>query len=196
VPRPARRRTVARLLAAAAALALGGCGAPPRPLPTAPPETASGGAAAGVSASAYPSGAPTPGAQFPSPGLPAPGFPSLPTVPVAVPPSAAPTSPSPRPPAAPRCHRGPTPQQVIAAISGEPGIPADQPLRVTAGPYCAGAWQFAVVGIAGRDDVEPLLVVTTGTPAGLTLVEAGTEVCSAHVRAEAPPGIRVLACGF
>ena len=34
------------------------------------------------------------------------------------------------------------------------------------------------------------------TPCGLTLIAAGSEVCVDQVQTTAPPGIRVLACGF
>ena len=43
---------------------------------------------------------------------------------------------------------------------------------------------------------DPLLVVTRGKPAALILVEAGADVCSDTVQAQAPPGIRVRACGL
>jgi hypothetical protein len=82
-------------------------------------------------------------------------------------------------------------------ITGKPGIP-DVDLNVRAGPYCSGSWQFTELGIAGKDadEVESLLVVTIGPPDSLTLVEAGTDVCSSRVQADAPKGIRVRACGF
>ena len=81
-------------------------------------------------------------------------------------------------------------------VEGKPGIP-DAELRVTEGPYCAKSWQFAVLGIAGKsdDDVEPLLVVTNGKPSALRLIAAGTDVCTERVESDAPPGIRVRACG-
>jgi hypothetical protein len=67
---------------------------------------------------------------------------------------------------------------VLAVVKGRPGIPDDN-LDVTEGPYCAGSWQFTILGIAGQDEdsVEPLLVVTSGRPSSLTVVEAGTDVC-------------------
>ena len=40
------------------------------------------------------------------------------------------------------------------------------------------------------------MVVATGKDATLTLVAAGSDVCSDQVQTAAPPGIRVLACGF
>ena len=78
-----------------------------------------------------------------------------------------------------------------------PGIPTGPKLDVKQGPFCAGTWQFTVLGEAGKtlDQVEPLLVVTTGRPSALSVVEAGADVCSSHVEDAAPSGIRVLACG-
>jgi hypothetical protein len=86
---------------------------------------------------------------------------------------------------------------VLAIIKGKPGIP-DEALDVHAGPYCSGSWQFTEFEISGKsaDEVEPLLVVTTGKPSALALVEAGADVCSDRVQGDAPPGIRVRACGF
>jgi hypothetical protein len=113
-------------------------------------------------------------------------------------PSSTPTTPpSPTPSPAAKCTSGPTGAQVLAVIKGKPGIP-NETLEVHAGPYCSGSWQFTELEIAGKnaDQVEPLLVVTTGKPTALTLVEAGADVCSDRVQHDAPPGIRVRACGF
>jgi hypothetical protein len=65
------------------------------------------------------------------------------------------------------------------------------------GPYCAGSWQLSIIGIVGEtaDEEEQLLVVTSGRPAALTLIEAGTDVCTDRVEDDAPAGIRVRACG-
>jgi hypothetical protein len=86
---------------------------------------------------------------------------------------------------------------VIAVVRAQPGIPTGPTLDVKQGPFCAGRWQFTVVGEADKtlDQVDPLLVVTTGRPSALTVVEAGADVCSSHVEDAAPAGIRVLACG-
>lgn len=197
---------------AGCAVLLAGCGSPPQPLPTAPPRAASGSTdgsgvpSAGPALPSYPAGG-LPGAgglpdTEPPGGLP-PGLPTYPTYPapaVTTRPTTAPTTrPTPTrstPPPAPRCTGGPTPQQVLDLIKDRPGIPQAD-LTVTEGPYCAGSWQFAIVGIAGQsdDDVEPLLVVSTGRPSALRLVEAGTDVCTDSVERDAPPGIRVRACG-
>ena len=186
---------------------LAGCGAPPEPPPTAPP-------APRESTSLGPSGVPLPPGGLPPGGLPSGGLPSgypagaLP--PGGVPTVAAPTYPTPAatrpipspsptrstPPPAPVCRSGPSKQQVLGVIKGRPGIPT-RPLEVRFGPYCAGSWQLSIIGIVGEtaDEEEQLLVVTSGRPAALTLVEAGTDVCTDRVEDDAPAGIRVRACG-
>jgi hypothetical protein len=172
---------------AAAAVLLAACGAPPEPLPTAPPEAAGSAAAP----STYPPAATTRAYPQPTPTLAIPTYPTatLPTVTIA------PTSPPPSP--APKCAHGPTAAQVIAVVRAQPGIPTGPTLDVKQGPFCAGRWQFSVVGEAGKtlDQVDPLLVVTTGRPSALSVVEAGADVCSSHVEDAAPTGIRVRACG-
>ncbi len=40
------------------------------------------------------------------------------------------------------------------------------------------------------------MVLATGKGTTLTFVAAGSDVCSNRVQTSAPPGIRVLACGF
>ena len=185
-----------------------GCGAPPEPLPTAPPQPRE-------SSSLGPSGMPVPSGGLPVGSIPPGGYPSgglppggLPTggppgYPVPVYPTAPTTtatpSPSPTrstPPPAPVCRGGPTKAQVLNVIKGKPGIP-DEPLEVRFGPYCAGSWQLAIVGLVGEtaDEAEQLLVVTTGRPTSLQLVAAGTDVCTDRVEDDAPAGIRVRACG-
>ena len=186
---------------------LAGCGAPPEPPPTAPP-------APRESTSLGPSGVPLPPGGLPPGGLPSGGLPSgypagaLP--PGGVPTVAAPTYPTPAatrpipspsptrstPPPAPVCRSGPSKQQVLGVIKGKPGIPT-RPLELRFGPYCAGSWQLSIIGIVGEtaDEEEQLLVVTSGRPAALTLVEAGTDVCTDRVEDDAPAGIRVRACG-
>jgi len=186
---------------------LAGCGAPPEPPPTAPP-------APRESTSLGPSGVPLPPGGLPpgvlpSGGLPS-GYPAGALPPGGVPTVAAPTYPTPAatrpipspsptrstPPPAPVCRNGPSKQQVLGVIKGKPGIPT-RPLEVRFGPYCAGSWQLTIIGIVGEtaDEEEQLLVVTSGRPAALTLVEAGTDVCTDRVEDDAPAGIRVRACG-
>jgi hypothetical protein len=157
---------------------LAGCDAPPQPLPTAPPRSS-----VSASASAYPSVPRTrPSATLPPY-----------TPPVAAPPALPVTTPPAQPAA--KCRTGPSPAQVLAAVRDKPGVPAGQPLRVSGGPYCASGWQFAEVRLANNAESEPLLVVTRGRPTALTLVEAGADVCSERVQADAPAGIRARACG-
>jgi hypothetical protein len=183
------------------AMAIAACGSPPEPLPTGPPEApaSTAPASAAPSVSAYPSD-PALSQPFPGGSLPAVGYPrhgTVPTYPVPTPPTAAVTPTPPPPSPAPRCTSGPTATQVLAAVRGKPGIPTGEQLRVWDGPFCAKTWQFTTMGVGekGNDKVDPLLVVTTGKPSALTVVEAGADVCSDRVQRAAPPGIRVLACG-
>lgn len=207
VRRLAARRITRRLLPGVAlATALAGCGAPPQPLPTAPPGARESGSLV-PSGMAYPSAGPPMGSLrpggYPSGGVPAgaipsglPGYPTglLPTLRSTPTRTPSPTRPTPSP--APVCPAGPTKQQVLAVIEGKPGIP-NEPLEVRYGPYCSGSWQLAIVGIVGATaaEAEELLVVTTGQPTSLQLVEAGADVCTDRVMNDAPPGIRVRACG-
>jgi hypothetical protein len=96
---------------------------------------------------------------------------------------------------APRCRSGPTAEQVLAKVRSRPGVPPNARLKLTDGPYCAAQWQYSAVGLVADPRAEALLVVTRGRPAALELVEAGGDVCSDRVQADAPPGIRVRACG-
>ena len=58
---------------------------------------------------------------------------------------------------------------------------------VAKGPVCAGDWQYIILNVPQK---EPLQIVSRGTPDNLTMVTAGTDVCSIPVRTEAPAGIR------
>nr|WP_221380541.1 hypothetical protein [Actinoplanes polyasparticus] len=198
------RTTVVPLAIAAAAL-LSACGEPPRPLPTSPPYES-------------PSAAPIP--LNPSIALPLPTattqplptgtltYPTVPAYPTQVYPTPTPTPTvtttapettpaTPTPSHAARCTAQPTRPQILALITGKRGIP-DKPLRVYEGPFCSGAWSFTTVEVTGADadDLEPLMVVATGAGTTLALVAAGSDVCIERVQTAAPPGIRVLACGF
>ena len=106
-------------------------------------------------------------------------------------------SPTPTPTHAPRCTGSPTGTQILALIHRRSDIPTE-PLTVHEGPYCAGDWSFTTVEVVGKteDEVEPLMVVATGRDSTLALVAAGSDVCTNRVQTTAPPGIRVLACGF
>jgi hypothetical protein len=187
-------RSVLRLIAPATRLLavtvlVAACGAPPEPLPSAPPPATASAGVPPTNPSAEAQSYPTYAMPTGTLAIPADPTPTLPTV------TAAPTPPRPSP--APKCAHGPTARQVIAVVRARPGIPTGPALDVKQGPFCAGTWQFTVLGEAGKtlDQVEPLLVVTTGRPAALTVVEAGGDVCSSHVENAAPSGIRVLACG-
>jgi hypothetical protein len=201
------RMTVRAAALAGALLVLASCGEPPQPQPTAPPERFGDPSSGASSAPAFslpptlPGGA-VPGGAVPGgavPGGGVPGYPAYPTyavpqytlpaVPVTTPPAPATTKPKP----APACTGGPTGAQVIALARTAPGIPAGLPMTVGAGPYCQSSWQYTRINT--RKGEDPLLVVSTGAPAALKLVEAGQDVCSDKVAASAPTGIRVLACG-
>jgi len=90
------------------------------------------------------------------------------------------------------CNGKPTAAQVVALLRRNSVLPAQAQATVTNGPLCAGTWQYTEVSMP---DAEPIDVVTRGAPEALALVTAGTEPCTAKVRAEAPQGIRsVLRC--
>jgi hypothetical protein len=176
---------------------LAGCGEPPQPAPTAPPEKFGGPSAAASSAPSF-SLPPTAAAGGALPGG-VPTYPAYPTYAVpqyTLPAAAVTTPPAPAttaPKAAPLCTSGPTGAQVIALARTAPGIPAGLPMSIAAGPYCQSSWQYTKINT--RTGEDPLLVVSTGAPTALKLVEAGQDVCSDKVASTAPTGIRVLACG-
>jgi hypothetical protein len=114
-----------------------------------------------------------------------------------------PTAPAPASPTPPSATRTPSGASTAVACAGQPGPEAvlallrDDDLlaegaeaSVVEGPLCAGDWQFTVVRVADRD---PLQVITSGPPDDLTLVTAGTDVCTIEVRVHAPAGIRIAA---
>jgi hypothetical protein len=84
------------------------------------------------------------------------------------------------------CGGKPGSDRIIAVLRAKRIMDSTAGVTVQLGPLCAGTWQYTVFGGPGR---EPLQVLTQGPPDALTLVTAGTDVCSAQVRAEAPPGI-------
>jgi hypothetical protein len=194
-----RTRLIPLAGAAIALLATGAaCGEPPQPLPTSPPFTAP--------SSAPVASVPTlPAATLPVPPPTFTGFqPTIPAPTYAVPtattlPTTAPTtkSPTPTPSHAAKCITEPTGAQILALIKGKPGIPSD-PLRVLEGPFCSGTWTLTRVEVTGQnaDQIDPLMVVSTGKGTQLALVTAGSDVCIDRVQNQAPAGIRVLACGF
>lgn len=91
-----------------------------------------------------------------------------------------------------RCDGHPGSAQVIALLRRSTELlPRSATVSVPVGPLCAGTWQYTVLSVPNR---EPLQVVTKGEPAALTLVTAGTDVCSSiPVRVTAPAGIRIAA---
>jgi hypothetical protein len=92
------------------------------------------------------------------------------------------------------CAGHPSADQVTAQVRTGGAVAAGAKLTARLGPLCAGGWQYTVFTVAGR---EPLQVVTMIGPAGLTLVTAGTDVCSAVVLTSAPVGIvNVAHCGL
>ncbi|GGN89838.1 hypothetical protein GCM10010112_74650 [Actinoplanes lobatus] len=162
------------------------CGAPPEALPTSPPLPRS---SAGM-----PAGGAVPSVPLTLPPMTTPPTPGYTTMPPRTVPTTVTPSPSPTPSHAPRCTGEPTAAQIVTLLKDNPAVP-DRELTVVEGPYCAGKWSFTTVSLGGAESAEPLSVVTTGKGAALTFVTAGTDVCNPRVKAEAPAGIRVLACG-
>jgi hypothetical protein len=89
------------------------------------------------------------------------------------------------------CAGRPGPVAVLTVLRRARLLSGSATATVSTGPMCAGTWQWSVVQVPGR---EPLQVVTMSTPDGLSLVTAGTDVCSIPVRTAAPAGIRAAAC--
>jgi hypothetical protein len=86
------------------------------------------------------------------------------------------------------CADHPTADQVIALVRRSGGLlPRTGSVTVAKGPLCSGTWQYTVFAVPGK---EPLQVVSRGNPDSLTMVTAGTDVCSIPVRTAAPAGIR------
>lgn len=88
------------------------------------------------------------------------------------------------------CAGQPGDDAVLAVLDDNDMLPDGADATVVEGPLCAGDWQFTVVRVADRD---PLQVITSGPPDDLTLVTAGTDVCTIEVRVNAPLGIRAAA---
>lgn len=86
------------------------------------------------------------------------------------------------------CDGNPSSDEIIALARRTGGLlPRTGTVTVVKGPLCAGTWQYIILNVPQK---EPLQIVSRGTPGDLTLVTAGTDVCSIPVRIEAPPGIR------
>ena len=73
----------------------------------------------------------------------------------------------------------------MALLRQRTGINAS---RAVTGPLCSGDWHYTVVEVPDR---EPVQVITMGS---LTLMEAGTEVCTPEIRVRAPAGIKAAVC--
>lgn len=193
---PRTRLVPLGVLPGALLVLLSACGTPPTPPRDSPP-------LAGPSAAPLSLDPSAPGLQ-PTPPT-APTFGTYPTYPTYAAPTytttepATTVSPTPTPSHASRCTGSPTGAQILAVVKteGKEGIPK-KTLKVDDGPFCSGTWSFTTVEVAGEstDEVEPLMVVATGKDATLHLVGAGSDVCTDQVQTDAPPGIRVLACGF
>jgi hypothetical protein len=167
----APRRLIALALASTGvALLTAGCGRPPdlRPQPTRPPTptTPSPSAARTLPATLPPTTTAAPSPTAPSPT----GFPESSVV---------------------SCGGRPGGTEVLAVLRRAGLATSSTTAQVSTGPMCAGTWQWSVVQFPNAD---PLQVVTRGPAGSLTLVTAGTDVCSIPVRTEAPAGIRAAAC--
>jgi hypothetical protein len=155
------------VLAVVACAALAGCGTPPelRPQP-------------GSSVPQPPSESPSDSSS---------GEPAIDELP---PPSPAATA-SPAPSFAEEyalpCEGNPSSDEIIALARRAGLLPRTGAVTVAKGPVCAGSWQYTIVNVPGK---EPLQIVSRGTPDNLTMVTAGTDVCTIQVRTEAPAGIR------
>jgi hypothetical protein len=89
------------------------------------------------------------------------------------------------------CNGHPTATQVITVVRQKSGLRlGTTTITARTGPLCAGTWQYTLLTVTGQ---EPLAVVTTSNADSLTLVTAGTNVCSIPVRTGAPPGILIAA---
>jgi hypothetical protein len=92
------------------------------------------------------------------------------------------------------CRGQPSSGQVISALRRDRNIlPQGVTPRVLTGPLCAGSWQYTIIDVPDHD---PLQVVTRGGASSLTVVIAGTYVCTPEVTGAAPSGIVSAAhCG-
>jgi len=88
------------------------------------------------------------------------------------------------------CGGEPSAEEILDLLREEGLLTGDTEATVAEGPLCEQDWQYTVIEVPDRD---PLQVVTSGDPGDLTLVTAGTDVCTVDVRVRAPDGIRVAA---
>lgn len=128
--------------------------------------------------------APTPEIPLPRPTTPAVPSTPGPSLPGPTPTSTADSS------VAVSCDGRPDGNQVLSLLQAEDVLPDGTEATIADGPLCAGDWQLTVVRVP---DLDPLQVITSGPADDLTLVTAGTEVCTIEVLVHAPPGIRSAA---
>jgi hypothetical protein len=127
-----------------------------------------------------------------NPAPPSPSDPPAPPEGSVTPPDAYPTPPPGSPTWAPGttalpCAGRPSASQVIAALRHDRNlIPAGASARVVTGPLCAGDWQYTVLAVPDHDQLQ---VVTRGSAGALTVVTAGTYVCTPQVTGGAPIGV-------
>jgi hypothetical protein len=88
------------------------------------------------------------------------------------------------------CAGHPQASRVISLLRNRQIIGRSASVVASVGPLCASDWQYTVVNEVGH---EPLQVITRGRPTALTLITAGTDVCTPLVRTQAPPGILTVA---
>jgi hypothetical protein len=89
------------------------------------------------------------------------------------------------------CLGAPSGEQVIAAVRKKTSLlPRTGTIGVPTGPLCSGTWQYTILQAPAKD---PLLVVTKGAPTALTIVTAGSDVCTIAVRTQAPAGLLAAA---
>jgi hypothetical protein len=91
------------------------------------------------------------------------------------------------------CQGRPTVDAVLAALHAGKVLPSQAAATATTGPLCSGDWQYTVLEVA---DEGTLLVVTRLSGTSLTLVTAGTDVCTTAVTGQAPAGLRAIAHCF
>ncbi|MEU8816309.1 hypothetical protein [Actinoplanes sp. NPDC048796] len=184
---------------------LSACGEPPQPQPTSPTYATASAAPVPLDPAlptpatqplTPPATVPTYATTYPPLTLPPPATIPPATIATLAPTTTAPTekSPTPTPSHAPKCTTVPTGPEIVALAKKEEGM-AKVPLVVQEGPFCSGTWSFTALGLKGVEE-DPFMIVATGSGATLTRVAAGSEVCINPVQNSAPPGIRVLACGF
>jgi hypothetical protein len=88
------------------------------------------------------------------------------------------------------CAGRPGADQVITVLWSAKVLPSRAPATTTIGPLCSADWQYTALDVPGTGLLQ---VLTRGPSGALRLVTAGTDVCTATVKAQAPAGIRTVA---